>query len=580
MARMRTVTLTTKAGEALDDRPWQAYPRPQLRRERWINLNGRWDYAESRSHPPACYDKTILVPFCPQSALSGIGHHPDERATPWLCYRTRFTLPALPEGQSLLLHCGGVDQTAVVVCNGKTQGRCTPLLEGGLTIRLDAVRPGENELCLFVQSDLRDKSIPYGKKTLRRGGMWYTPVSGIWQTVWLEWVPRAHITRLEITPGLAAARIRVWMTDPAHEAEYPAPEGSLLFAGKRWPLVNGETELRPAEPHLWTPEDPHLYAFCVQAGEDQAESYFALRTVAVQRIGGKLRIVLNGKPVFFHALLDQGYWPDGLYTPASPACYAEDILAAKALGFNTLRKHIKIEPEQFYYDCDRLGMLVFQDFVNNGSYHYIRDTVLPTLGLLHWPERLLMRTKLEKERFLSHMDATVRRLGNHPCVVYWTIFNEGWGQFDSSACYARLKRLDPTRIIDATSGWFFEGKTDVDSRHVYFKPFRVPKTDKPVILSEFGGYVCKLPAHSFNLDKTYGYKLFPDEKTMQAALIEKYETEILPAIPQGLCGAVWTQLTDVEDETNGLLTYDRRVCKPDPGPMQALAARLAAAIGG
>ena len=561
---MSLQALTTARGDALlaelnkDPRykPWDVYPRPQLVREGWINLNGTWDYAVSDGPEPERYDRRILVPFPPESSLSGVGEHAPEGS--WHCCRLRFTLDEIPAGRRLLFHCGGADQLCVLRFNGVGFGSRFPLLDGEFVEELTGFREGENEITLAVQDDLRSRTHPWGKQSLRRGGMWYTPVSGVWQTVWLEWVPMQWIDSVRITPDLTSAAVEVRVNTGA---EVVPAEGFLLFEGRRIPLEGGRAVLTPAEPRLWTPEDPHLYAFSVLCGEDEVSSYFALRTIGCGVVGGVPRLLLNGKPRFFHGLLDQGWWPDGLWTPADPACYDDDLLAIKALGFDTVRKHIKVEPELFYHACDRLGVVVFQDMVNNGKYGFFRDTLLPTLGLQRLPQLLRRRGALEAFTFAQHMKVTVRRLYNHPSVLYWTIFNEGWGQRDGTAMYEKLKALDPTRVVDTTSGWFRVCRTDVDSRHVYFRRFRLPRSDKPVVLSEYGGYVWKVPGHSFNPDKTYGYRLFSKQEDWQAAVEALLREQIAPAIPRGLCAAIYTQLSDVEDETNGLLTYDRRVNK-------------------
>ncbi len=318
----------------------------------------------------------------------------------------------------------------------------------------------------------------------------------------------------------------------------------------------------------------------MESGDDRAESYFALRTLTAERIGGVPRLCLNGEPYFFHALLDQGYWSDGLYTPPDPDGYARDITAMKALGFNTLRKHIKVEPERFYYDCDRLGMLVFQDMVNCGTYSFLRDTVLPTLGVTKLRDDKLQRDGAVRANFLESMTETVRLLSSHPCVALWTIFNEGWGQFCADAAFDALRALDGSRFIDSTSGWFRQTKSDVDSLHIYFKKLRLGKEDRPQLLSEFGGYVYKLPEHSFNPGRTYGYRLCRSRADFVRDLRALYEKEVLPLARQGLCGAVYTQLSDVEDETNGLLTFDRAVSKVAPEELADLAPRLQSAVRG
>jgi beta-galactosidase/beta-glucuronidase len=288
---------------------------------------------------------------------------------------------------------------------------------------------------------------------------------------------------------------------------------------------------------------------------------------------------LNGKPYFFHGLLDQGYFSDGIFTPASPTGYERDIKAMKALGFNTLRKHIKVEPAVFYHLCDRLGMVVFQDMVNNGDYSFLRDTALPTVGLLKRDDTRLHRDPKTRWAFLTHMEQTVEQLRRHPSICLWTIFNEGWGQFCGTEAYRKLKALDDTRFIDTASGWFMGCESDLDSRHIYFRPVKLKAGDKPLYLSEFGGYSCKLPAHSFNLDKTYGYRFFTEPARFGEALHALYREQVIPAIEsEGLCATVLTQLSDVEDETNGLWTYDRQVLKVDKAEMQATNRALFAAF--
>ena len=552
--------LYTPEGETLTGVPWEVYPRPQLKRESYVNLNGIWELeAEGNVQP-------ILVPFCPESLLSGVGRHFPEGED--LVYRRRFTLPDGFRKDRVLLHFGAVDQIADVALNGVDLGIHT----GGYTAFTfditDALREN-NTLEVGVSDDLCDRSLPYGKQTLKRGGMWYTPVSGIWQTVWLESVPEHYVESLDIQADLTKAVITVT----------PALDGTILCEGIVYPLVRGKAVIAPEHPRLWSPEDPYLYAFTVETETDRVESYFALRTIEAKVVNGIPRLCLNGKPYFFHGLLDQGYWPDGLFTPAKPECYGNDILAMKRLGFNTLRKHIKVEPEEFYHQCDKLGMVVFQDMVNNGDYNFLRDTALPTIGIQTLPDKGMHPNKTTRRRFWENMEATVGQLKNHPCILYWTIFNEGWGQFDSEAVYERLKKLDGSRIIDATSGWFRQNKTDVDSRHIYFTPWSTLKvSDKPLILSEFGGYAYPVEGHLFNTGNAYGYKACKSEAHFRESIDKLYREKVIPAVRKGLCAAIITQLSDVEDEINGFLTYDRKVNKADETQMQAIAEELKKAI--
>ena len=564
---MNLANLTTARGRALSGMPWNAHPKPQLRRERYRLLNGIWDFSageEGASRP-------ILVPFCPEAPLSGIGEHFPEGTA--LRYRRSISLPENWTGGHVLLHIGAADQHAKIYVNQVQIGEHHGGYESFCFDITDSLQPGENRLEIVCTDDLRDLSQPYGKQVLpqKRGGMWYTPVSGIWQSVWLEWVPENYVNHISIDVTGEAAVITV----------EPALNGTVrLDTGEEFPLAEGVARVTPKEPQLWSPESPYLYDFTLTAGEDVIRSYFALRTLETKLFHGIPRLCLNGKPYFFHGLLDQGYWPDGLLTPAAPACYADDIHAMKRLGFNTLRKHIKIEPEEFYYQCDRLGMVVFQDMVNNGYYSFLRDTGLPSAipGSQTWSDKFLRPNKQTKKRFLEGMTAAVSQLKNHPCICYWTVFNEGWGQFEADKGYEALKALDDTRFIDATSGWFRQKKTDVDSLHVYFRKVELTAGDKPLVVSEFGGYAYKVEGHSFNPEKEYGYGSYSDGESFGKAVAALYLEQIVPCIRRGLCAAIYTQVSDVEDGVNGLRTYDRRVEKLTPGQMLPVAKALREAI--
>ena len=556
--------LYTPEGESLQGTPWEVYPRPQLKRNSYVNLNGIWDFAVSENAEIPSFDKQINVPFCPESGLSGLKL--EVKPGSYLFYRRKFSVQI--QSGRLLLHVGAADQIADIYVNQKQV--CHH--EGGyeaFVADITDVLEEENELVIRVWDDLRDQTLPYGKQTLKRGGMWYTPVSGIWQTVWLESVPETYIEDLDIQVDLTKAVVTT----------IPALTGKILCQGKEFPLVDGKAVITPENPHLWSPEDPYLYDFAIETDTDRVESYFALRTIEVKVIKGIPRLCLNGKPYFFHGLLDQGYWPDGIFTPAKPECYARDILEMKKLGFNTLRKHIKVEPEEFYYQCDRLGMVVFQDMVNNGDYNFLRDTALPTVGIQKLNDKQMHKDPAARKRFLESMEATVKQLKNHPCILYWTIFNEGWGQFDSEAAYEQLKKLDKSRIIDATSGWFRQKKSDVDSRHIYFTPWSTLKvSDVPLVLSEFGGYAYPVEGHLFNTGNAYGYKACKSEVHFQESVDKLYREKVIPAAKRGLCAAIITQISDVEDEINGFLTYDRKVNKANAKQMVAIAEELKKSI--
>ena len=559
-------SLMTPQGETLQGTPWSVYPRPQMKRNSYLNLNGQWDFAVG---DPDFQGQTIQVPFCPESKLSGIGRHFAESTALW--YRRKVVLPGDFNRGRVLLHIGAADQIADVYVNGRQVGHH----EGGYAsfwFDITEALAEENDIRICCRDDLNDLSFPYGKQVKKRGGMWYTPVSGIWQTVWMESVPNTYIPKLEITNRGASVTIDTGLD----------LEGTITVAGLgAFNLTHGKATITPENPHFWSPEDPYLYEATVQVGDDRVETYFALRTLEIKQVGKYQRLCLNGKPYFFHGLLDQGYWPEGLLTAPSPESFESDILAMKALGFNTLRKHIKVEPEEFYYQCDKLGMVVFQDMVNNGRYDYLRDSALPTI--LRPVQKLNDKKWLKvpektKQRFFDSMTATVNQLKNHPCILYWTVFNEGWGQFDGDIGYEVLKQLDDTRWIDATSGWFRQSKTDVDSRHVYFRKIRETAGDKPLVVSEFGGYAYKAEGHVFNPDKTYGYGSYPDPEGLGKAVAELYLDQVVPCIRRGLCAAIYTQVSDMEDEINGLRTYDRKVEKLTKDKMIPVAEALRSAM--
>ena len=531
-----------------------AYPRPQLRRSSFFALHSGW----------TLNGQAIRVPWPPQAALSGYkGGVGDE-----LRYETDFVLPEgfLPPNHRLMLHFGAVDQVAEVFLNGRPVIRH----EGGyLPFSADVtefLQQPVNKLTVLVKDTL-SHDYPWGKQNRRPHGMWYTPVSGIWQTVWLEAVPeRGAIHGLRITPDLTGITLET-------DTDADTYVLSIEQTGQHFLLTEKKVRIDLSEPHLWTPEDPFLYRFAVATDTDRIESYFALRTVTMQEIGGYTHLFLNEKPVFLHGVLDQGYFQDGLFLPGGPEEYERDIQRMKELGFNTLRKHIKIEPETFYYACDKLGMLVLQDMVNSGGYDYLRDTVLPTLGFKKRSDTNRHNSPRRKRFFERHVLDTLTHLYSHPCIVGYTIFNEGWGQYDSDRIYRACKVTDPSRFFVSASGWFAQKESDVQSEHVYFRN-KVLKAVRPgqfLLLSECGGFSRRVEGHVDEHLKNYGYGKREDtEDSLLSRIRELYDGMVLPSIPNGLCGCIYTQLSDVEGETNGLYTYDRQVCKVSPGPMRRI----------
>ncbi len=548
---------------SVGDIPWNVYPRPQLKRGNWINLNGEWDFARGNDLKKMETGLKINVPFPQESILSGLGT--EGVSYPYMKYSKTLPDVELKEGERLILHIGATDQELGVTIGGIFFHEKKPYIPLSFDITVGYSISHDVEI---VIKDKLDKNYPYGKQAKNHKGMWYTPVSGIWQTVWLEVVPKNYIRSIRVTPDLLGADIIVDGGEEEKTLTYKNGEKTEVIT-----FTGDHCRIDIENPQHWSPENPYLYDFTVESGADKVESYFGLRTVTVSEDGKD--ILLNGKPYFFHGLLDQGYFSDGIFLPASPEGFEFDILTMKDLGFNTLRKHIKLEPEIFYYYCDKFGMVVFQDFINNGPYSYIVDTAIPNVGgprkgITHYA------SKKRRELFENCAEDLMTCLYSHPSVCYYTIFNEGWGQYDADKMYEKFKALDPTRIYDSTSGWFREHKSDVQSEHIYFKPVAITANEgRPLILSEFGGYSCKIEDHSYNLEKTYGYRYYTETEEFQKALTELYENEVVPSMEnEGLCAAILTQVSDVEDETNGLVTYDRKVVKVDREEMRRIADRL------
>lgn len=568
--------LTTEWGEALDrEHPLPEHPRPQLRRESYLNLNGPWEYAITRENAePEEYDGEIIVPFAPESELSGVGRtlKPGE----YLWYRRELVLPEGFNVGRVLLHFGAVDQCARVWVNGEDACAHTG---GYLGFSADITEllyaEGEaNEILVRVTDDTDKSYHTRGKQKLKPGGIWYTPVSGIWQTVWCESVPENYIRALYITPHVDQGAVELYV-----DGEGPC---RALIGGMAYDFYAGTPALLRLgeEIHLWTPEDPCLYELTLALGEDRVESYFAMRSFSVQADSeGVKRLCLNGKPYFHNGLLDQGWWPDGLYTAPSDEALSYDIEAAKAMGFNMLRKHVKVEPLRWYYHCDRLGMLVWQDMPNGGGSYNPAVISAPLLTGWHMKDSKYGAFGRKDERgraeFTEELREMVTELYNCPCIAMWVPFNEGWGQFSALEVADRLRAMDPTRPIDHASGWHDQGGGDLKSRHVYYRPVRLKNDGRRVLaLTEFGGYSLQCPGHPAT-DKKFGYRMYDDAAAWMDAVEKLYETEVLPLIQaQGLSAAVYTQLSDVEDEVNGLVTFDRRVCKMDPARMRKINEKL------
>ena len=580
--------------------PLAEYPRPALRRDSYENLNGLWQYAiTSTAEHPAAWDGEILVPYSPEAPASGVGRtlQPGQ----WLHYHRWFTPPA-GEGGRVLLNFGAVDYACAVQVNGHLVGGHRGGYEPfalDITDQLHAT--GRNSLWVAVQDPSDNGTQARGKQTLKPGGMFYPAQSGIWQTVWLERVPDNYIQSLTVTPDYDARTVTVGV----HTAK---PGGAVnLWAAVRAGGVtiaedwgsdeadqDGEVTLRIREEYFfpWSPDTPFLYDLTVgtspqDGGEaDMVHSYFALRKWScAPDARGILRFCLNDKPILLNGLLDQGYWPQGLYTPPSDAAVEHELSEVKALGFNLLRKHAKIEPQRWYYHCDRLGLIVWQDMVNGGSRYqlwfvtYLTNALQPLLR--RFPDAkslwgLLGREKeSSREEYRRELEATVQALRCHPCIGCWVPFNEGWGQFDAAGAVAALRALDPDRLVDEASGWYDQGGGDVHSLHNYFYPLHVKPERRTVALTEYGGIAWPMPGHE-PPHKTYGYGTAKDRADLTARYKKLQMGTVLPQLAKGLSALVYTQLTDVEDEVNGLFTYDRAAVKPDPNAVRSVNAALAA----
>ncbi len=550
--------------------PFPEYPRPQFeRKDDYLILNGKWKYEIHDRNDKIIKKGDILVPYSPESKLSGVGHIllPDETLIYERC--VDFPYPFDEKKEDLILHFGAVDYSARIVIDGEDEAEH----EGGYLPFSVTIHKSSFKLCVIVKDPTDTREGERGKQKIKRGGIWYTPQSGIWQTVWLEKVKKEHITNIKVVPDLNGFSITMNTT--------AGGKGELTLSGDTIELENGREKYIPVpSPRLWSPEEPYLYRFTLSYKEDRVESYTALRTFGVKEDEkGVKRLFLNGKPYFHHGVLDQGYWKDGLYTPPSEKAMEDDLLLLKSMGFNTVRKHIKIEPPRWYSLCDRIGLIVWQDMPSGGGKYSPFIISAPLIIGSHLKDNhyrlLARRDEGMREKFKKNLAIMVEHLFNVPSIAVWVVFNEGWGQFDSVEISKMIEGMDRTRTVDYHSGWLDQKKGPFKSEHVYFRPYRFKedKYKRCVILTEFGGYGLRIEGHTFS-DKTFTYKGYKSKEELTDAVVKMYEMEIIPAREKGLSASIYTQLSDVEDELNGLVTYDREVVKLDVTKMKRMSEKL------
>lgn len=573
------MTLKTRwSDEAMCDLPLPEYPRPQMVREdNWVNLNGMFDFAVTDDKAEWCdnYEEKIRVPFAVESCLSGICRRVSAKDRLW--YRKSFTLPESFKGKRTLLHFGAVDWECRVYLNKKQVGAHI----GGycpFTIDItDALTEGENELVVWVYDPTDEAWQNRGKQASYSHGFWYTSTSGIWQTVWIEAVSNDYIREYKLTPDIDSAELSIETT--------VAGEGTLKIKVLDGEKVVAEKEITASDKveipdmKLWSPESPFLYDFVLELSKDgkvtdSVKGYFGMRKYSIGEYGGYKRLFLNNEPYFQRGLLDQGYWSDGGLTPPTDEAMVYDIVKMKELGFNMLRKHIKVEPARWYYYCDKYGMLVWQDMISGGQQlNTVYVGVIPNIHsflnpLLYLTKKdnnykLQQREKLEwRQQFEEEYEEMIDSLYNYTSICCWVPFNEAWGQFDAKRIGEWTKKKDPTRFCDHASGWYDQKGPDFRSIHKYIMPVILPKYDnRPIVLSEYGGYSCKLEGHVWNWDKSFGYQMYADKDKLTEAYRKLHEKQIIPNIKNGLSATVYTQVSDVEFEVNGMLTYDREVMK-------------------
>ena len=545
--------------------PLSEYPRPQFKRDSYICLNGYWEYAIRKEEEiPSKFDGEILVPFSPEVSKSGVNKTvlPDD----YLFYRLNLDLPSEFIKDKVILHFGAVDQISEVFVNEQF---IMKHVGGFLPFEMDIkpyLKEGKGTLVVRAQDTTNASYHSSGKQHLKPEGIWYKPQSGIYMPVWLESVKEGYIEKLKITPDIDEKVLKLSFKSSNKSAK-------LKLNNQIFEIEADKENIIPIEnPRLWSPEDPYLYEFVISNDVDEVSSYFAMRKVSLTTNEKGMKVIaLNNKPYFMKGVLDQGYYADGLLTPNSDEDYINDINLIKALGFNVSRKHIKIESMRWYYHCDILGLLVWQDFVNGCTKYDFWLNQVPLFVRYkindHQYKKFFRENEEGRKEAYREFLNTIDLLYNSPCIVYWTIFNEAWGQFDAKEMYEKLKVVDPTRIYDHASGWHDQGSSDVKSMHIYKWKVKVPSKHKlkgrAFVCSECGAYILDKRLKEAKKKEGFIYLLFNNKEDFQKEYIRFINEEIKPARERGMSGFIYTQLSDVEEEMNGFVTYDRKEIKVD-----------------
>ena len=545
--------------------PLSEYPRPQFKRDSYICLNGYWEYAIKKDDTiPEVFDGQILVPFSPETAKSEVNKAvmPDD----YLFYRLNLDLPTNFIKDKVILHFGAVDQIAEVFVNNKFVMKH---IGGFLPFEMDIkpyLKDGKGTLILRVQDTTNSTYHSSGKQSLNPGGIWYKPQSGIYMPVWLESVSFGYIETIKITPDIDEKVCRITFKSENKSAK-------LLLNNQIFEIEAEKENIIPVNGmQLWSPEHPYLYNFKIINDADEVESYFAMRKISlIENENGVKIITLNNQPYFMKGVLDQGYYEDGFLTPNSDEDYINDINLIKSLGFNVSRKHIKIESMRWYYHCDRLGLLVWQDFVNGCTKYDFWLNQVPLFVRYkindHRYKKFFRENEEGRKEAYQEFLQTIELLYNSPCIVYWTIFNEAWGQFDAKEIYLKLREVDNTRLYDHASGWHDQGSSDVKSMHIYKWKVKVPAKrilkGRAFVCSECGAYILDKRLKEAKKKEGFIYLLFNNKEDFQKEYARFIHEEIIPAKKNGMSAFIYTQISDVEEEMNGFVTYNRKEIKVD-----------------